>query len=783
METAFVDHAGVNFSVHSPITITLDMNVHTHQKYIQAPCSHSDKTAWHKVDSIYQTMYKEKLESLLCNIEIYDGCKCVNGNCADQNHMKDIDIYCTQLIDACLNASDELPKVKKKKRLPFWNTNIKPLKEDALLWRKFWLECGKPSDGIIYENMKKSKMTYHYAVRALKRKSENLRKTKMADSLLNNKSRDFWTEVKKLKGNPIQVSNCVENKEDPCEIATHFADKYYDLYNSVPSDPLRMQRVKMSVTERITKDQCLEEMKISINEVKKALKYLKSNKGDGENKLFSNHLLYAPDILLSHISHLFSGMIMHGYAPDCLLKSTIISIPKNVRGDLSSDENYRGISLCSSIFKLYEIVLLQKQEHNLLTSDMQFAYKAGHSTTLSTLILKDTVTHILNRNSNVYCCFIDASKAFDRLRHDLLFDLLLQRNVNPLMIKSLIYIYEAQLIQTSWMGTTSYSFSCKNGVRQGGILSPILYAIYNDVLLQRLKSQGTGCWIGNHYYGALSYADDLCILSPTLSGLCDMLNTCEKYGVEYDVLYNPKKTQCMQFSRKDASLNMNINVKLCGKTLTWVTCFKYLGNWLTSNMSEESEITKKLGQFYGNVNNLNTTFKHVGFKSINKLFNSYCCHFYGSQAWNLNDKNITRVYTAWNKAVRYLCNVPSTTHTKLLPHIVNTLYVKEQIYLRTANLLKNMLNSKNSNIYFMAKSKLYVHTSIIGSNWHEISRNLGVDILNDDIRLILIRRMKEEFSEDNHVIYELLEILDGTKTLPQFSSDDVHEMLYVMCTS
>ena len=108
---------------------------------------------------------------------------------------------------------------------------------------------------------------------------------------------------------------------------------------------------------------------------------------------------------------------------------------------------------------------------------MQYAYKHGHSTTMATTVLKDTVNHFITNGSSVYCCFIDASKAFDRLRHDLLFELLLQRNVNPLLIRILIESYERQTVQTSWSNTKSDKFNCKNGVRQGGILSPLLYNI------------------------------------------------------------------------------------------------------------------------------------------------------------------------------------------------------------------------------------------------------------------------------------------------------------------
>ena len=507
-----------------------------------------------------------------------------------------------------------------------------------------------------------------------------LRKCRMAEALGSNKSRNFWSEVKKVNHCGLNLPSNIGNKTNATDIAALFADKYNTLYNSVPSEPTLMLSVLEETKSRLS-NLNLTEMETTETDIRKALKSIKADKSDDEGFLFSNHLLFASDILHKHISHLFNGMFVHGFTPECLLNSNIISIPKDSRGNLSSDDNYRGISLCSSLFKLFECILIQKQNTKLMTSEMQYAYKCNHSTTMCTMVLKDVVNHYLLNNSSVYCCFIDASKAFDRLRHDILFEILLKRDVNPLMLKLLIDCYARQTVQTSWMGEKSEKFTCLNGVRQGGILSPLLYSIYNDVLLQRLKDNGRGCWIGNHFYGALSYADDLCILSPTVAGLESMLNVCGLYGKEYDVQFNPNKTKCMEFTKRKGDIKMRSPV-LCGKDLEWIKSFKYLGNWVAHDLSEEIEINKKVGSFYASYNHLSSSFKHVGVKYVFKLFNAYCCHYYGSQAWRLSDKNISKIYIAWNKAVRHVCGLPYRTHTHFLPFISNTLYIKEQIYSR-----------------------------------------------------------------------------------------------------
>jgi hypothetical protein len=145
-------------------------------------------------------------------------------------------------------------------------------------------------------------------------------------------------------------------------------------------------------------------------------------------------------------------MLAHGYTPHCLSSSTIMSIPNDLRGNTCCSDNYRGITFCSSIVKVFGIVLIQKEGNKLGSSDMQFAYKEGHSTTMATSVLKETVKYYLQRHSNVYCCFLDATKAFDRIIHDLLFRLLLERHMDPFILRLIMESYKRQKIQTKWQG-------------------------------------------------------------------------------------------------------------------------------------------------------------------------------------------------------------------------------------------------------------------------------------------------------------------------------------------
>jgi len=91
--------------------------------------------------------------------------------------------------------------------------------------------------------------------------------------------------------------------------------------------------------------------------------------------------------------------------------------------------------------------------------------------------------------------------------------------------------------RVSWCGFSEY-FLATNGVKQGGVLSPVLLCVYIDNLLVRMSNANVGCFIGSNYVGALAYADDLVLLAPTASALRKMLAICDVYAAEYSMSFN-----------------------------------------------------------------------------------------------------------------------------------------------------------------------------------------------------------------------------------------------------
>jgi hypothetical protein len=153
-------------------------------------------------------------------------------------------------------------------------------------------------------------------------------------------------------------------------------------------------------------------------------------------------------------------------------------------------------------------------------------------------LLKHIIDVYTNDLSPLYICFIDASKAFDRLNFWSLFDKLIGRNVPIIFVRFVKMWYCTQELFVRWNNCLSNSFKVTNGVRQGGILSPLLFSVYMDSLSVQLNDAKVGCYVNNHMYNHLIYADDTVIIAPSAPALQKLLDICDNFSSECDIKYN-----------------------------------------------------------------------------------------------------------------------------------------------------------------------------------------------------------------------------------------------------
>ena len=254
----------------------------------------------------------------------------------------------------------------------------------------------------------------------------------------------------------IFTFNIVDNANTDEDITNVFKEKYKEIYTSVPTDDMELETISQDINNLVLTSSNNDYCYITPSIVMSCITSLKSSKSDEDTGFNSNHLIHGTHRLYTMLCLLFNSMLTHEYYPKELVKSTIISIPKDKSISLSKSTNYRGISLFNSIHKLFDYVFIDLCGDTLLTSEMQFGFKPKHSTTLCTTVLKEIINYYVRRNSNIYCCFLDASKAFDKIHFGKLFKPLISKKVPPLVIRLIFNSYIRQEARVSW----GSHFSC-----------------------------------------------------------------------------------------------------------------------------------------------------------------------------------------------------------------------------------------------------------------------------------------------------------------------------------
>ena len=300
------------------------------------------------------------------------------------------------------------------------------------------------------------------------------------------------------------------------------------------------------VNLRCKQDKCYFDHNVSVAQVKACVVLLKQHKHDCSGEYSSNHIILGPEKL--HVL-LFKGMLVHGYCSKNMLSSVIFPIPKNRKHSLNDSNNYRGIALGCLLGKLFDLIILHINKQILTSCYQHFGFKVNHPTTQCSFVLTEIIQYYKNKHTDIYVVFLDASKAFDKIQYIKLCKVLHNKGLCPLICRLLAFMYTYQSVCIKWGKVKSDHVFVSNGEKQGGILSPILFTLYMDILFLKLKEKRIGCFIGDMFLGAIGYVDHIALLAPSISALKQMLKICDEFAAEYSVTFNIEKFQLIHYAR------------------------------------------------------------------------------------------------------------------------------------------------------------------------------------------------------------------------------------------
>ena len=350
---------------------------------------------------------------------------------------------------------------------------------------------------ILKKSIRIAKQNYYES--CFEKYKNNIRKTwqTISDILNRHKNKRSFPEYFMEDGSQITDKLEVANKFN-----AYFTQIGPKLANSITTP--KNQSFRNYLTK---KHKCTFEFKdINNDTVTKVIDSLKPKSSHGHDGLSVSLMKQVKDVIVEPLKIIINQMLKTGIFPNPLKIARVIPIFK--KGDEHIFTNYRPISLLPAISKVFEVVIyLQLYEYlktNNLIYDSQYGFRPEHSTELSTLELVDRLLQDMDTDKVPINIYIDLSKAFDTIDHNILLEKLEYYGVKSIELKVFQSYLQNRKQYVDIDNICSDILPINTGVPQGSILGPLLFLIYvNDI-----DNAST-------LFKALIYADDT-TLSSTL---------------------------------------------------------------------------------------------------------------------------------------------------------------------------------------------------------------------------------------------------------------------------
>ena len=580
-------------------------------------------------------------------------CHCDKAKCrtAIQAEYDDL-LHCLKTADAAL------PRHKPGVEKSWWTPQLTELKEKSIAIHQLWVVEGKPHQGPTNVERLRVKADYKRALKSAQRAPKQASWNRLHDAMASNDTNTFWRSWKTLYSkNDSDLPPVVDGLTSKEAIAESFRQTFEK--NSQPNNHQKVKEVDEKFSTEYEKlssahgENCTcQNFQISLEDVFDSVLNLKNGKSEDDDGICAEHFLNAPYIVFQKLHTLFNDMIRHSFVPNQFRFGSIIPIVKDRHGNHGDVNNYRGITISPIASKIFEHALKIVYGHFFSSSPWQFGFKSRSSTLHALYCLKESVNYYVNHGSRVFCAFLDASKAFDRLIHSGLFLKLIERGIPKIFLDLMIYWYSDLWCRVRWGECYSQWFPVLAGVRQGGILSPDFYCLYVDDLVSELESLNVGCYVLDVFMASLLYADDMALLAPSIKGLQSLLDKCSEFCVRWDICLNAKKSKLLYFGKRCGGL---FSPSLDGKQLEWVDSWDYLGVNLVSGKEFGCSAVERIKKFYRCANAIFRIEGRSDDLTMLHLVQSHCVPVltYGIEISHLSDvRERSKIRAAYNSLFR-----------------------------------------------------------------------------------------------------------------------------------
>ena len=533
-------------------------------------------------------------------------------------------------------ASFHVPEHSKNFYKFWWTEELSILKEASINCNKLWKAAGKPRFGHIFDKRQSSRLQYRKSLRESQSMEIVSYTNDLHDALMNKHGKVFWKCWRskfEVPNRCTEVDGCVDRYIIAEKFANHFSAAYsYNDINraeSLRSDFLKLRQNYCGLPLR-------EELNIDTELVSTVIAKLKKGKAADFHGITGEHLLYPHPSLSVILTKLFKLISITTYVPQSFKYNYLVPIPKikDHKGKALQYDDFRGIAISPIISKVFEYCLLDRCESYFGSSENQFGFKKNTGCSNAIFSVRTTVENYVNGGSTANLCAIDLSKAFDKVNHHALFIKLMNRNIPVQLLDIIINLSSECSSCVKWEGLFSSMFTVTFGVRQGSVLSPVLFAIYIDNL-STLAMPRCGRFV-------FIFADDIILLAPSVTELEKLLHACEGELEWLDMSINYKKSCCLRIGPRYDVKCADV-VSLSGRALSWVRELRYLGVYILSSRQFKISLQNAKRSFYRAANGIFGKIGRIASEEvIIQLIKSKCIPalLYGLEACPLTKSDI-----------------------------------------------------------------------------------------------------------------------------------------------
>ncbi|GFN99673.1 serine/threonine-protein phosphatase 6 regulatory ankyrin repeat subunit b [Plakobranchus ocellatus] len=373
------------------------------------------------------------------------------------------------------------------------------------------------------------------------------------------------------------------------------------------------------------------------DEVQAAIRKMKTGKATGSDGISVELIEALGDYGVDKVTILLNEIYDTGQIPTDMSRSICIALPK--KPGATECELHRTISLMSHVTKLLLRIIMMRVRNKIKPEipEEQCGFVEGKGTTNAIYILRTLIERALEVQKDVYLCFIDYTKAFDRVRHDEIIKQLTQLKIDGKDFRIIKNMYWDQKAAMRVEGEVSKFQNIKRGVRQGCVLSPDLFSLYSEIIMRNLEGH-PGIKIGGSNINNLRYADDTVLIAENEKDLQQLLDIVKEESEKKGLELNRKKTEVMVVSRKQELPIINIYIK--GTRLKQKDQFKYLGSLISSDGRNNSEVASRIAQAKTNFQKMKTvlTNKNISIRTRRRALECYIepILMYGCEAWTIS---------------------------------------------------------------------------------------------------------------------------------------------------